>query len=1093
MFKTQTTRRLIIAVVSIIFCAQGCNRSYYRRQANVEARRLVQQKATDPRWDWANGSIDIDPQSRMFDPFSQDHPPIPPDDPTSHQLMHQVDCKDGYPQWHANGDTNFVENPEWRTYLPINEKGQVVLDIDTAVRLALINSPDFQRQKETLYLSALDVSLQRFGFDSQLFAGFNSFLTTQGRLRNASRIVNTDTGETIGFQGNSSTTLTQSLGSNGQGITLEKMGITGANFVVGLANSIMWNFAGPDTQSATTLIDFSLIQPLLRNAGRDVVMESLTQAERTLLANVRQMDRFRRGFYLDVVIGRNAGAGPNLQGNFLGLPFSAATNAGGYIGLLQEQQRIRIQEFNVAQLEGELNKFREFFLRERVDSLQLRQFEADVLEAQQQLFTLTTAYQNSLDSYKATLGIPPDIEIVISDPTLDQFELISDELTRRQNDLNILKDTAGQVLIDIGALIPGEGDEWPEELDREILAIGKGLDEALRLLALVQDRDVEEVKLDFEKLDEVRPRRVEYLKELKNQVESGEIVLDVEPVILDPDTVRSTDELRPRLAKAVENLQKHAEAFNKLRSIINSFENTREQMGDTEALKEYIRTEILETIPEELTEFRNTLLEVSLLQAVARGNSVEIPEVDLDSTLAIEIARCFRRDWMNARASLVDEWRQIEVVADQLEAGFDLVLEGDVGNFGNVDPRSPNNPFKLRYETGQLRGGFRFDAPIVRLAERNAYRETLIRYQQTKRTFYQFEDEIYRNLRQTLRNIELRKILYELNRKSIQIAIEEVELARFSLEEPARPGADRSLVGPTTARDLLSAINGLQRAQTDFLNTWVSYEVLRRSLDFDLGTMQLDEMGIWIDPGAIDKTIAERAAVMMGISLDGQFCCNIQPFQGDIGELTFDENLQNEVPDSPSLQSDDEGDQDDSYYLRPVRPDVEPNRTHQNRPADIEPLPDAPDLDPPGVSMKKLLSEQTASAQVQSPDSKNRHAVETVSFVEHESGKDNAKYEASIDLFGNLKDGGLLFQALPKLDSPAFGETPPKAGGLTSDSSISANKGRLSRVFDNPIEPSQSGLTPKSADPQTPPSQPRKPLFIGPLDQLLNASKDAGS
>lgn len=81
---------------------------------------------------------------------------------------------------------------------------------------------------------------------------------------------------------------------------------------------------------------------------------------------------------------------------------------------------------------------------------------------------------------------------------------------------------------------------------------------------------------------------------------------------------------------------------------------------------------------------------------------------------------------MNARASLVDNWRQIEFVADQLESQFDLLFEGDFGS------SSDNNPFKLRYETGQLRGGIRFDAPIVRLSERNQYRQALISYRQAQ-------------------------------------------------------------------------------------------------------------------------------------------------------------------------------------------------------------------------------------------------------------------------------------------------------------------------------------------------------------------------
>ena len=173
----------IVMLVTVAFVS-GCHRSYYRRQADAEAQRLIREKSFDPRWNTSqDGGIDIDPMSRMFDPFSSDHPPLPPDDPSSHQLMHRINGHRGYPHWHANGDTNFVENPEWESYLPVNENGQVVLDLATAYQLAQIHSPDLQAQRETLYLSALDVSLERFGFDSQLFSGFNSFLTGEGGFR----------------------------------------------------------------------------------------------------------------------------------------------------------------------------------------------------------------------------------------------------------------------------------------------------------------------------------------------------------------------------------------------------------------------------------------------------------------------------------------------------------------------------------------------------------------------------------------------------------------------------------------------------------------------------------------------------------------------------------------------------------------------------------------------------------------------------------------------------------------------------------------------------------------------------------------------
>ena len=104
----------------------GCHRGFYRRQADADAKRLITEKAGQ-RWASATGDIEISPLSRMFDPFSADHPPLPPDDPTSHKFLHEVDNKPGYPHWHSNGNTNAVANPVWRSYLPVNEDGKVVI------------------------------------------------------------------------------------------------------------------------------------------------------------------------------------------------------------------------------------------------------------------------------------------------------------------------------------------------------------------------------------------------------------------------------------------------------------------------------------------------------------------------------------------------------------------------------------------------------------------------------------------------------------------------------------------------------------------------------------------------------------------------------------------------------------------------------------------------------------------------------------------------------------------------------------------------------------------------------------------------------
>ena len=100
----------------------GCSRTFYRRQADIDAYALVREKATHPHWRLPNYTISVDPRSRMYDPYAIDCPPIPPDDPTAHQLMHCVDNKRGWPFWHDNGDRPYVENPAWPEYIEIDER-----------------------------------------------------------------------------------------------------------------------------------------------------------------------------------------------------------------------------------------------------------------------------------------------------------------------------------------------------------------------------------------------------------------------------------------------------------------------------------------------------------------------------------------------------------------------------------------------------------------------------------------------------------------------------------------------------------------------------------------------------------------------------------------------------------------------------------------------------------------------------------------------------------------------------------------------------------------------------------------------------------
>ncbi len=905
----------------------ACTRAKYRYKTNREAYYLIDEKIADSGEQTAPYRIEIDPTSRMFDPFNPDRPPMPDDDPVANSYMRMVDRKKGYPLWEANGRTNTAENPQWWSYLPLDERGVLVLDVNDAVRLALRHSTAYQQAQETLYLSALDVSSERFLFDSQFFGSWRGQYQNNGRDRSAvSSQFDTGTGNNL----------------TGRTFTMRKRYASGADLLVGFANSFTWQVAGPDDYSANSLLDFSLIQPLLRQGGRDVVLERLTLAERVLLANVRSFERYRRGFYLQVVTGRQAVQGPSRQGGqfgisdiqgLTGLAAGAGTvgggggnqgftdtgtpGAGGYFGLLQTQltiintrENILRQQDNLMRLE---DNYREQLLKVPESQTVIPQQQLQVAQQQQAVFSIQTnllqtnvTYETQLDTFKRLLGLPPYLCVEIRDPLLDQFNLISQELRARRDELNSVRIDFGSTNTRILELSTVERDpktstqfraiENSDALQKQIAELRSTLQPLTAIEKQVLEQDIKVVRADIERLKQAIPARKRQMERLNNIVENErEMVCSILPLkdfdarVLDS---RGLDELPQQLTVELERLEKkftqYIERTAKLDGEIEAVakEITREKSNETRfkaiSEKAVIGTQDL------VASIGEDVLALQLTQARARTESVLLPEVDLEPREALDIARANRRDWLNARASLVNRWRVIEVVADDLESVLDMTFSGDVRNTGD-------NPLALRSASGRLRMGLAWDAPITRLQERNRYRQALIEYQQAKRNYYQFEDGVWQSLRTTLRSIRQNQLSFELQRYAVRNAAQQV-----SINEDIRQINETlgQAAGPTAARDTVSALGDLLNSQNLLIGVWVNYEALRRNLDLDLETMQIDSEGLWIDPGPIrvDTVGGQLGPAIMnyGLSAEEQEIAN--QLQNSMANVPTEFAPMNQVP-----------------------------------------------------------------------------------------------------------------------------------------------------------------------------------------------------
>lgn len=825
---------LLLLVLLTLATHTGCARDFWRRQADRDACRLIQEKAPGLSWPMPDVRVYAPSASRLYDPTNPDCPAMPPDDPLSHKLMHCVDGKKGYKHWHRDGDIPFVDANCWRRYLPYKDNGTVVLDRDAAVQLALLNSRSYQTEVEDLYLSALDVSFERFRFDAQFFAGNGTFFTADGPER-------------IGAGGNSSSILRTDTTAR-----VQKLNALGGETVVGLANSLIWQFSGTHNETAFTILDFSLVQPLLRFGGRARVLEQLTLSERTLLANVRQMEQFRQGFYTEVVIGHTAGDGParrvgtgGVGSGGLGITGSpGGGNVGGFVGLLQTDQQIRNQRFNVTGLRDSVAQLRALYEAGRIPNLlQVEQARQALNSAQSGLLVARAGYEQRLDAYKVQLGLPPDLPIVIQDEYLDRFRLIDDEITALQDTTQDrldevraarkeVQEVAAQDRIDAANPAPGvlpapklNPDEVKELSDEELVSM---IQAALDL----RPRAEEELQVAKREHDQLLPQLDDRRAALQALRERDEVTRgDV-----DRDTF-SSDALDERVNRRAGNLIRIetdlALVWEKLTALPAK---VAEPMAKNDELRQQLELQ--------LTDLSGLLLELSLAQAGSRLEAITLTPVKLEAPEALEIARQNRRDWMNMRAALVDAWRRITFDANALKSDLNLTFSGDLQT---VD----DHPFRFRGSTGRLRVGVQFDSPLTRMAERNTYRETLINYQRARRNYMLFEDRVNQSLRNILRIMQMFTLNFEMSRAGVIVAVKQVDLAREKLREPPKNAAAVTL-SPTSARDLVSALSDLLRAQNDFLNVWVNYEALRMSLDLELGTMQLDERGMWIDPGVID-------------------------------------------------------------------------------------------------------------------------------------------------------------------------------------------------------------------------------------------------
>jgi hypothetical protein len=910
----------LFVVLALSALAGGCTRKFYRNAADKEVDGILAEKDVNPIWKIEQWHVYPDQRSRFADPNNPDHPPMPPDDkPTFALSPHpQAPGKPGVGTVQGTAWLEMVtawdtanraerqsaeaaEKEETDTAKPLTEHPSVLpapkeveaekksdvakpkqaaeepdprrpiqsffdefvrakppgylLKLDQAVELGVLNSPVYQTFREQLYEEALPVTQQRHNF-AYLFAAIEDW------TRQWSGPVSS-VGDRNRWTGTSTLSFT-------------KLFSTGALLTFDFVNNNIFNFLAPKGFTSVSTINLNFTQPFLQGGGKAVTLEPLTQAERNLFYSIRAYARFREQFYVGIAIGTTlpatlvqaAGAGGAASpiSVLAALGIASTDVSGGFVGYLSTLFRecdLAADQKLVQDLQRALRIYEGYQEGGQFSPLQVDQVNSQLLTAQNTVLTDRQFVNNAVDQFKLLLGMPANIPLILDDtparPMTAQFdryyEVIYDSdaaFKRVESQEDLPPEKLRAFLMEIYTKSPlVRGTEFQKQVPIWWKAFAGATDEALR-------------------------ERLEKLREERRRLLDRKTDLELKGGALTEDEARTlrNDEIQADLAALEQVLrryearpwEKQPKAELRRQDRIKLF---RLVAYSAEIVLVWARNERFENVGK---------LWPSQANAPLGNLDLSTAEVQMAQEEAVKYALSHRWDLMNARAQVVDAWRQLRVTANALMGVFNLEYHLD-----STTPPNGSKPFA--FEKARTNETLTLDTqlPLNRLSQRNAYRTALINYQQARRFLITLEDNIAVQVRFDVRQLQLFAANYRIQKRVIQSLYAQVESSLELITAPADPSALQATgtSGQANAAALtsqyLGALGSLNNAQTRMYDIWLSYIATRMQLYLDLESLRMDERGVWLEgligsmhelcpagtPAPIEQSVGQSEVVLI--------------------------------------------------------------------------------------------------------------------------------------------------------------------------------------------------------------------------------------
>ena len=276
----------------------------------------------------------------------------------------------------ARGDQHVVFPPIPTAGPLVVSNGVLTLSLADAMCVAARNDRDYQKFKETIFTSALDLDYQQYQFETTFSGLMLAQLSSDPDIEKAT-------------------------GKAGAGF--ERKLSNGASIAGQLAFDVV-SLLHDDWRSLGLTGDLTMTVPLMRGSGREIVREPLTQAERNLIYAIQRFSGYRQSYSVAV--------------------------AAAYFDVLEYASRLRNALDNEHRLAENSRRAEMMFDAGRMQRIQVDQARSDLLDAGESVIATRQSYEAKLDAFKVKIGLPPEANVALEWGELDRLERQMEHLAR---------------------------------------------------------------------------------------------------------------------------------------------------------------------------------------------------------------------------------------------------------------------------------------------------------------------------------------------------------------------------------------------------------------------------------------------------------------------------------------------------------------------------------------------------------------------------------------------------------------------------------------------------------------------------------------